>query len=139
MVQLLVRIRVKTDADVVAIVAVDLTGFVSDTLQWFIHYFLNFLHFEDNLDYSISWSELNSVRQKVKNYLSVPTFVTKDLLEIILVEWVEELWPLDSNFLQAAVRLCHTDALPDQIFQTEVAVHHCERIVRELSLIHQVS
>ena len=137
MFKLFVRTRVKTDA--VAIVTHDVAEFACDTWQWFIHYFLYVLHFEDYLDNSICWSELNSIGQKVEDDLSVPTFVTKDLLEVILVEWIEELGPLNSHFLHAAVRLCHTDALPDQSFQTEIAVHHCKRIVRELSLVHQVS
>ena len=127
------------ETDAVTIVADLVARFARDALLWFIHYFLNVLYFEYNLDNSICRSELDSVGQKVENDLGVPTFVTKNLLEVILVEWVEELGPLDSHFLQATVRLCHADALPDQSFQTEVAVHHRESIVRELSLVHQVS
>ena len=117
------------ETNTVAIFAVDVAGFSCDNTLWFNCHFLNVLYLEDNLNNSIGWSKLNSVGKKVENDLSVPTFVTKDLLKIILVEWVKELRPLDSHFLHAAVRLCHTDALPDQSFQTEVAVHHCERIV----------
>jgi hypothetical protein len=108
-------------------------------LRLFFLLVCNLFYFEVDRDRSTNGCELDPIREEVQDYLAIATLVTKDLLEVVLVEGVDHNGPQQANLLEVTLRRHRLEALLYQFGAVEILVHHCEGVVVELGLVHQVS
>lgn len=88
---------------------------------------------------AMGWSKLNSIREEVIYYLLITTFITQDLLKVVLVKWFLHYRAQYVNLFKQTVACHQNHTFLDHFDTVEVIIVQRKGIILELSLVHEIT